>query len=108
MWCYNGINKTKCKKDTKGNYWFGTANGLIQCHRHENEFSIVHEYSTHSENGYKLSHNNVFSIHEDLNGNIWIGTFGGGLNKLVLNGLGEPIKIESFRKNSLFIHSTYL
>jgi signal transduction histidine kinase/DNA-binding response OmpR family regulator/ligand-binding sensor domain-containing protein len=88
-------------KDRKGNYWFGTENGLIQCTWINNEFSIVHEYSTYAESGYKLNSNNIFSLHEDSKGNIWVGTFGGGLHKIILDNSGESLKIESYRKNQL-------
>jgi hypothetical protein len=33
-------------------------------------------------NPKSLSHNGVFSIHEDASGTLWIGTHGGGLNRM--------------------------
>lgn len=41
---------------------------------------FTHYYADpHSQNG--LSHNEIFAIHEDQAGILWIGTYGGGLNR---------------------------
>ncbi len=88
-------------KDRNGNFWVGTNNGLFKCDYKDKVFKILQEYSVKENNGIKLSHNDIFSLHEDNAGNIWIGTFGGGLNKMVLNETGTPVKIDYFRKNGL-------
>ena len=38
-----------------------------------------------------LSHNNISKIVQDLNGNYWISTIGGGLNKLNKDDLSNPL-----------------
>ncbi|NIR73207.1 hypothetical protein GWO43_07920, partial [candidate division KSB1 bacterium] len=53
----------------------------------ENEGShhtFIH-YKNNPDNPNSLSNNNVWSIYEDQSGALWIGTWGGGLNKLVPN-----------------------
>jgi hypothetical protein len=88
-------------KDSKNNFWIGTSTGLIQCNYKDNKFNIIQKFTTNEPDSLKLSHNNIFSLYEDNSGNIWVGTFGGGLNKLTVNQSGNPTKIEYFRKNGL-------
>jgi signal transduction histidine kinase/ligand-binding sensor domain-containing protein/DNA-binding response OmpR family regulator len=99
---FNGLGVIQTSiKDKNGYYWFGAENGLFQCNYRDNKFNILNHYSTNGENNFKLSHNYIFSLLEDNFGNIWVGTFGGGLNKLGFNQSGNLLKIETFRKNKL-------
>lgn len=59
-------------EDRKGNLWFGTAGGGLNCLKN-GKFSV----HTTKEG---LSNNFVISIYEDRQGSLWIGTEGGGLN----------------------------
>lgn len=61
-------------KDTKGNIWIGTANGLMK-QTHENQWEI---YTTENS---KLSHNTIRSIYEARDGTLWVGTYD-KLNKI--------------------------
>ncbi len=69
-------------EDSKKNIWIGTkGEGVYKLTRDsgENNFNILH--IRHDPNNlYSLSDDNVYSIFEDKNGNIWIATFGGGVN----------------------------
>ncbi len=86
-------------KDDKNSFWFGTTDGLLYGKIKENKISIDQEYNAQSKtNG--LSYNNVFSLLKEKN-HLWIGTFGGGLNKMTLNNKGLPIKVEHFIKNDI-------
>lgn len=88
-------------KDDKNVFWFGTTKGLLHGIFKQNKIIIDQEYNTQSKaENNRLSYNNVFSLLKEKN-NLWIGTFGGGLNKMALNGEGLPTKIEYFRKNDL-------
>jgi signal transduction histidine kinase/ligand-binding sensor domain-containing protein len=60
--------------------WIGTlGGGLNKFDREKEHFTrFVHDPKTPR----SLSHNSVWSIHEDRAGALWIGTQGGGLNKL--------------------------
>ncbi len=98
----NGLGRLQSFiKDRNSNFWVGTTIGLFQCVYLDKTFKIKQKYSIQENDGLKLSHNDIFSLHEDNNGNIWVGTFGGGLNKLVFNEDGKPIKIEYFRENGI-------
>lgn len=61
-------------QDRRGQLWFGTAAGLV---RWDGSASVV--YSTR--NG-KLASEIVRALADDAEGNLWIGTMGGGLNRL--------------------------
>jgi len=70
-------------EDHAGTLWIGTSGGLNKFDRDKNEFTrFVHDPN----NPNSLSHNAVFAIYEDSHrAGLWIGTYGGGLNKLVLS-----------------------
>ena len=97
---YGGLVYT-IKKDSKGNFWIGASNGLFKCNynHNENRFNVEEHFSSRNDANLSISNNNVFSLHEDDEGILWIGTFGGGLNKMVLNEKANAVKIECFRKN---------
>lgn len=74
-------------EDSEQNIWIGTkGEGAVKLTRkvQGNGFQ-VYRYKHNPDDKYSLSDNNVYSIFEDKNKNIWIGTFGGGLN-LVTSG----------------------
>lgn len=70
-------NRVTCiLQDRRGFMWFGTENGL---HKYDGyKFKI---YKPDPSDPGSLSHSFISSIFEDSNENIWIGTYGGGLNK---------------------------
>ncbi|MEN8193374.1 MAG: two-component regulator propeller domain-containing protein [Bacteroidota bacterium] len=58
-------------EDTYGDYWIGTRNGLCRLNPTTNKFeTFVHHHVN----------DRIRSIYQDSNGQLWIGTFGGGLN----------------------------
>lgn len=63
-------------QDSVGFIWMATENGLCRY----DGYNFI--YYKHEVNDSKsLSYNHVFSLLEDKNGIIWVGTLGGGLNK---------------------------
>ncbi len=88
-------------KDKKDNYWFGTSNGLFVLRYINNGFKAIKGYSVEENSKIRLSHKNVFSIHEDNSGNLWVGTFGGGLNKLIPNEEGLAQEVEYYSKSGI-------
>src|SRR3712207_5949939 len=62
-------------RDSKGFMWFGTQDGL---NRYDG-YKITY-YRHNPADSNTISNNFIWSIYEDRQGLIWIGTNGGGLN----------------------------
>lgn len=93
--------------DSKGMIWFSTLTGIIQYNPNNQQFSNLNQ-----EHG--LANNHVRSVCEDVNGNYWIGTSGGGVSYYLgkqfttytqADGLGGNFIYSVFRdsKGSLWI-----
>jgi len=69
-------NVTCVFQDSHGFMWFGTEDGL-------NRYDGYHliSYKRETNNKFSLSNNFIKDIVEDANGDLWIGTMGGGLNR---------------------------
>jgi ligand-binding sensor domain-containing protein len=63
-------------EDRQGFMWFATDNGL---HKYDGYKFVI--YRPEEDNPFSISNVFCISLLEDFKGNIWIGTFGGGLNK---------------------------
>ena len=73
-------NSVRCMLfDSRGNLWAGTMNGLNVMEPGTNHFKRYQAQADVSVN--TINHNEIFSLHEDRNGYIWVGTGGGGLNR---------------------------
>jgi len=68
---------TAVYRDRTGFLWIGTADGLTRYDGHE---FVLHEFDP--ANPSSLPDNHVRSIMQDSRGTFWIGTGGGGLNRL--------------------------
>lgn len=67
--------------DSKGNYWLSSkGKGLFKFtpNATADHFSI--ECYRHDKNTYSLGNDNVYNCVEDSQGNIWVATYGGGVN----------------------------
>ena len=86
------ISKTKVEffsnvycfvEDRKGTIWIGTkTNGLFRLKMKSDDSYSVEQFTHQEDNIYSLSNDDVFSIFIDSQENVWIGTYGGGLNLL--------------------------
>ncbi len=65
-------------EDAQGNIWAGTENGLC---RYNEQTKKWKRYVNIPGNEKSIHHNNVRSLCLDKNGNLWVGTNGGGLNR---------------------------
>jgi signal transduction histidine kinase/ligand-binding sensor domain-containing protein/DNA-binding response OmpR family regulator len=63
-------------QDSRGFMWFGTRDGL---NKYDGYSFTVYKNDTQNKNS--ISHNCIEDIIEDAVGNLWISTWGGGLNK---------------------------
>lgn len=75
-------------EDSYGNIWFGTSNGLSVLTRTEvdKKFPKFKNFKNDPKDASTISHNYILSVYEDSNKNVWVGTFGGGLNRFEGNG----------------------
>jgi len=68
-------------QDQKGNIWIGTRNkGLIKLIPNGKLNYQLKYYKNDPADKFSLSCNSIFSLKEDKQGKIWIGTLGGGVN----------------------------
>lgn len=71
-------------QDSKGNIWMGSkGRGLFKLEPTGTSSPCCYRltgYRHDDADPMSLSHDNVYSIHEDPDGRIWVGTFNGGLN----------------------------
>ncbi|MBX2871502.1 MAG: hypothetical protein KTR30_05365 [Saprospiraceae bacterium] len=71
-------DQVKFLLETKDAIWIGTKNsGLLQVSK---KGEILQHYSTSSSPA--ISHNHILCLEKDEDGILWIGTFGGGVNRL--------------------------
>ncbi len=64
-----------------GKIWLGTkGSGVLRLTKLTEDKYRVEQFVHNEKNPYSLSHNEIYSICQDHNGRIWIGTHGGGLN----------------------------
>ena len=79
-------------KDSKGNYWLCSKDyGVFKMSPTGNGGWHVQKYAHEEGNKQSLSDNNAYYAIEDKAGNIWIATYGGGVNLLTKNAKGEPV-----------------
>ncbi|HYJ64231.1 MAG TPA: two-component regulator propeller domain-containing protein, partial [Parafilimonas sp.] len=89
-------------QDSRGFMWFGTREGLNMYDGYK--FTV---YKNDLKNKNSISGNFISSIIESRNGNIWIGTWGGGLCKYNI----EKDQFTSYKhdeKNAASISSDYI
>lgn len=92
------LNLTYCMmKDSKGYLWFGTMYGLVKYDGRE--YTV---YKNDPNDSTSISFDDVISLYEDKNGNIWVGTWGGGLNKFnTLTGIFTRYLYNPKNKNGI-------
>lgn len=63
-------------EDRHGNIWFGTFNGLQKYNSRTCTYSLI---SSEQRRG-GLNHSSIFSLYQDVQGTLWIGSYYGGVN----------------------------
>lgn len=71
-------------EDSQGNIWAGSSNGLFKI----NAVTLSAEYFSTDSKSNALSHPEINVIREDRDHFIWIGTVGGGINKMIPQNAG--------------------
>jgi signal transduction histidine kinase/DNA-binding response OmpR family regulator/ligand-binding sensor domain-containing protein len=97
-------------QDSKGNIWMGSkGRGLFKleptgtsspcCYR-------ITGYRHDDADPFSISHDNVYSVHEDPAGRIWVGTFNGGLN-YISEEKGRTLFINSLNRLRNYPYSNH-
>ncbi|WP_282122601.1 hybrid sensor histidine kinase/response regulator transcription factor [Algibacter mikhailovii] len=88
-------------EDKKGNIWFATANGLSMLSKNEatKKYPKFTAFKNDLNNPNSISHNYILSMYESTNGTLWIGTFGGGLNKIISQNDNETLVFKAYLKS---------
>ena len=74
-------------QDNDGNMWLGTrGEGIYRLQPRKTYQYHINNFKNHPDSIYSLSNNNIYAILQDSRGNIWAGTYGGGINLLKHNG----------------------
>lgn len=75
-------------EDSQGDLWIGTyGGGLNRLERGTEPANQTFARFRHiPSNPFSISNNHILSLYEDRSGVLWIGTYGGGVNKLELSG----------------------
>ena len=79
-------------KDSKGNYWVCSKdNGLFRMTANVGGGYYIERFSHDDNNKWSLSSNAAYMAVEDKLGNIWVATYGGGVNLMVKNKSGQTL-----------------
>lgn len=88
-------------QDNKDYIWAGTCDGLVKFNPDElirNPDAYIF-YKMDLSRTHSLSSNDIKTIYQDTNGDMWIGTAGGGLNKYIEGTKDTPDRFISFTVN---------
>ena len=89
-------------EDEAGNIWVGTGDGLVKIPAAEADkpYPQFTVYQNEPGNQNSLSNNYILPILATRDGTVWVGTFGGGLNKFIPGDEGGPDRFKSYGKAS--------
>lgn len=86
-------------RDSRGHVWIGTAGSGVLCFKDDDAQpggvirNFVH-FGTGTDAKHKISDNYVMSFTEDKSGNVWIGTWGQGLNRISPQNQSERVDVD--------------
>lgn len=83
-------------QDTNGTIWIGTSAGLDKYNPANDSFT---HYLHNKSDSNSISAGEVIKLFSDSKGNLWIGTWNGGLNKLVVSPKDNTIKFLHYKKD---------
>ncbi|WP_010417876.1 hybrid sensor histidine kinase/response regulator transcription factor [Anaerophaga thermohalophila] len=82
--CFSDATAYSIVAGKHGIMWIGTkGEGLIKavpCGGEDDFCYMFYHFKSSEDDLYSLSHNSVYHIFEDMNGRLWIATYGGGIN----------------------------
>ncbi len=90
------------KGDKEDRLWIGIQNGglnIIDLNTFEENNCVFHHYVNNPDDNTSLSYNSIYSLYEDCNGTIWVGSYGDGVN--MYNKLTKKFKHYKQEQNSI-------
>jgi ligand-binding sensor domain-containing protein len=85
-------------QDAKGNYWLcDKDNGVYKMTPNGNGGYTIVNFCHEKNNPWSLSSNSAYQTVEDMDGNIWVATYGGGVNILVK---GKDGSFKAYHRNN--------
>ena len=69
-------------EDAEGRIWVGTIDGLMSFRNTFRRPEDIVFHTSHDTEGATFANNDIYTLHRDGSGDIWVGAFGGGLQKL--------------------------
>ncbi|HEX6893428.1 MAG TPA: ATP-binding protein, partial [Chryseolinea sp.] len=94
-------------KDSRGNVWLGTAGAGVfrfkEMPYRKGKNVITSFDHFHTESTQALNENVVMSLEEDSHGNMWVGTWNGGLNKITPTGEVLQYNLPELKKAPLVV-----
>ena len=91
------------KEMNDGTMWVGTKDkGLYRLTPSGGNDFTVERFVHNPEDKYSISANDIFCMEKDGEGNLWVGTYSGGVNKVVVNGNanGKNENVRFLNKNN--------
>lgn len=78
-------------EDDENNLWIGTKGGGLYClcKPQAGKKAILLHFENNPNDVYSLSDKSIYSVFQDSRKNIWVGTYGGGLNLIRKNSNGS-------------------
>ena len=86
--------------DDYDNFWFATKEGIITLKIDSNYNINQTNLINYKDDSIGLNKTSILSLHKDLEGNIWAGTYGKGLAKIELNKNGTLNNISTYNRES--------
>ena len=94
------LSINKIIQDRNGTIWIATWNGLNCITLKENSYEVVksEHYKKDLTNKIRLSENRIITLYEGQGNVIWVGTYGGGVNKLSIknNDAQDNLEVEYY------------
>ncbi|WP_020571000.1 hybrid sensor histidine kinase/response regulator transcription factor [Neolewinella persica] len=86
------------KEDKSGNIWIGTGGGLVLLRAEDalSDHPQLTVFRSIPGDSTSLSNDYILPIYVAKDGNIWVGTFGGGLNRFLPPTEGEKARFKSY------------
>lgn len=96
-------------QDSKGNIWLSSKDhGLFKLVIGSGNGYTLQNYCHDPHNKYSLSSNAAYQTVEDRQGNLWIATYGGGVNVMVTNKDGKTVFLNPMNEMRRYPHNSFL